>query len=376
MTPPAPNGPGPERTVYTFWFACSLLTYIAVRLTFLLPQLIWPEPEDNIALSGLTCPGLEWLLAHGNLSCNPVQPYESALAMLFGQQADAPFGALRLLGEPATDLDFDARDGFWLCADPVHLRFHHERIILADAGAFEVGGDEARALAAALNQEFADVGRFHVADSRRWYLQLSTSAAFAAPPLSAVAGRRIEAELPADPHNSTLRSWLNEAQMFLHSHPVNASRASTGQPAINSLWLWGAGCLPDISNCGHDGVLSADPLAVGLARAAGIQAHSKPSGLDDVFARTAAGSAQLVVLNDLLAPVIYEDSRGWRTALERLEEHWFAPLRSNLGRRVTGATLITPTIYGLLTWTLKSADRWKIWRRPMSLAALAKSLAQ
>jgi hypothetical protein len=50
-----------------------------------------------------------------------------------------PFGALRLLGEG----NDDARSGHWLCADPVHLRFHQERIILADAGAFELD-DEAK----------------------------------------------------------------------------------------------------------------------------------------------------------------------------------------------------------------------------------------
>ena len=85
--------------------------------------------------------------------------------------SDAPFGALRLLGEGSED----ARSGHWLCADPVHLRFHQERIILADAGAFDLADDEAHGIVAALNAEFADIGQFHVASARRWYLRLNVA---------------------------------------------------------------------------------------------------------------------------------------------------------------------------------------------------------
>ena len=37
---------------------------------------------------------------------------------------------------------------------------------------------------------------------------------------------------------------LNEIQMFMHQHEVNAHRLQRGLLAINSLWFWGAGSLP------------------------------------------------------------------------------------------------------------------------------------
>ena len=37
---------------------------------------------------------------------------------------------------------------------------------------------------------------------------------------------------------------LNEIQMFMHQHGVNTQRLQRGQLPINSLWFWGAGCLP------------------------------------------------------------------------------------------------------------------------------------
>src|SRR5574343_293361 len=149
-----------------------------VRLTLLVPELIWPEPNDQLTLGKLSAPGFEWLASHATFARQPKIAFETSLARLFGLD-DAPFGALRLLGEADGTA---ARDGHWLCADPVHLRFHHERIILADAGAFDLEDDEAHALVGSLNDTFADVGRFHVATSRRWYLRTNATVEEKFPP--------------------------------------------------------------------------------------------------------------------------------------------------------------------------------------------------
>ena len=117
-----------------------------MHLTLLVPELIWPEPADQFTLGKLSAPGLEWLLARARLERQARQPYETVLTGCFGLAA-APCGALRLLGEG----NDEARSGHWLCADPVHLRFHQERIVLADAGAFPLDESEASALLAALN---------------------------------------------------------------------------------------------------------------------------------------------------------------------------------------------------------------------------------
>ena len=101
-----------------------------MHLTLLVPELIWPEPADQFTLGKLAAPGLEWLLAHARLDRQPRRAFENSLAECC-DLSDAPFGALRLLGEGLAG----AADGHWLCADPVHLRFHQERIVLADAGA-------------------------------------------------------------------------------------------------------------------------------------------------------------------------------------------------------------------------------------------------
>ncbi|NTV70395.1 MAG: hypothetical protein HGA71_09635 [Azonexaceae bacterium] len=343
-----------------------------MRLTLLVPELIWPEPNDQLTLGKLAAPGFEWLTAHAEFSRQPRKAFEDTLADCFGL-ADAPFGPLRLLGETGKG---EVEDGHWLCADPVHLRFHHERIVLADAGAFDLDVDEAHAITAALNSEFADIGRFHVATARRWYLQLNSTVNEKFAPISTIAGRRLDSDLTDK--NGPLNRWLNEVQMFLHGHPVNARRQAEGKPAVNSVWLWGGGPLPEISSPNFSTVCSDNPLAIGLALTAGIEAPPCPASLSALLADADAGpnDNQLVVLDSLLPPVLYENSEDWRNTFAALESNWFVPLRAALGSKVDTLTIVAPTIYGQLTWTLRGKDRWKFWRKSHPLQSMAKALAE
>ena len=344
-----------------------------MHLTLLVPELIWPEPADQFALGKLAAPGLEWLLARARLDRQPPRPFETVLTGRFGLDP-APCGALRLLGEGCDD----ARSGHWLCADPVHLHFHQERIILADPGAFDLADDEANDIVAALNAEFADVGQFHVANARRWYLKLNVAPQghflrgavdHLAEPISAVAGRRVDGEISGLP----LSRWLNEVQMFLHGHPVNERRQTIGQPAINSLWLWGGGSLPEVAAPTFSAVFSDNPLAAGLARVTGIPQFDRPAALADVLAQ---GSKQpLVILDQLLPRVLYEDGDGWHDGIEQLDADWFVPLKKALGSKVNRISLIAPTVYGELRYMLTAGDRWKLWKSGKPLAETAKELA-
>ena len=45
-------------------------------------------------------------------------------------------------------------------------------------------------------------------------------------------------------YTSVVRMLLNEVQVLLHQHPLNAARQTRGLPPVNSVWFWGAGRLP------------------------------------------------------------------------------------------------------------------------------------
>lgn len=360
-----------------------------MRLTLLIPDLLWPEPEDDLAYGPLpqaTVPALETLLARGQLERRPGRAPEALLAPLFGLEPEAPpaLAALRLLGEERSDSDLAIEHQLWLCADPTHVRLHQDQMILADAGSFDLSQEEARDLAAALSQHFAGEAHFHVADARRWYVRLTTDWAADLPldvtqPLSAVAGRRLELPSPRQPAAARLRALLNEAQMVLHAHPANTAREERGLPPVNSLWLWGPGKLPIPLKSPLVGLWSDDPLARGLARAAGVPDRPLPANAAALLKESAAaptGSQLLVHLPQLQGPARYQEPEAWHQALLSLEQEWFAPLLAALGRgQITELTLAASGSYGLLTWHLRSLDRWKLWRRPQALQALARQLS-
>jgi hypothetical protein len=353
-----------------------------MQLTLLVPELIWPEPEDREALDALACPAVNTLLARSRLRRRAPQSLEATLTDTFGLPEGAPYAPLRLLGEAASPA-VNPVAGCWICADPVHLRFHQERLILADSGSFGIELAEAQGIVSELNRHFADLGSFYVAAADRWYLRLAASSdlgaldKFDVPPLSAMAGRSVEKQLPDTAQSSALRKLLNEAQMLLHAHPANAARESAGRLPINSLWLWGAGALPTPGDALFDTIWSTLPLAVGLGRAAGVPTHPVPADAAALFASATPGSRQLIVLDELLGPVQYENGEAYRAALLALESRWFAPLQKALAAgKLSQLRIEASTAYGALTWTSRRSDQWKLWRRAQPLASVAQGLAK
>lgn len=346
-----------------------------MRLTLLIPELIWPEPGDTAALGDLPCPALATLLARSNFS-RPTTggtTFDATIAESFGLDQFAPYAALRLLGEEISGVT--PGDHHWACADPVHLRFHQERLILADGTTIGVSIDEATQLTTTLNQYFADIGEFHAAAPDRWYLRLAAEADFQTPPLSAMAGRRVEQLLPEEAGTAWLRKLLNEAQMLLHSHASNEARTDAGRLAINSLWLWGPGQLPQGLQAEFDSVWASHPLARGLARCAGITCHDMPASLAALLAAK-PGERPLVVIDDLLAAVQYEDADAWRQGMIALEAHWFAPLLAAVRAGKLTLDLRASSIYGALSWQAGRSDLWRLWKRPQPLKALATQLSE
>ena len=359
------------------FFSTFPRTRSRMQLTLVVPELIWPEPEDRDVFADLACPALEALLTRGRRTDEPPQSLEATLADLFGHPEGAPYAAFRLLGEAESSLEIEEKS--WLIADPVHLRFHQERLILADGASLAISAEEAQALADGLNAHFADLGRFHVTVADRWYLHLADDAPlnrYVAPPLSTVTGRSVEHLLPELLHERPMRTLMNEIQTVLHAHPVNQRRADEGRLPINSLWFWGNGQLPPRRETDFDGVWSLNPLARGLARAAGVRTHPVPDDAERFFEHAAPDTAHLIVLEDLAGPVQFENGAAYRAAIESLETRWFAPLRTALFKgRLKSLHIEASTVYAKVGWQCRRSDQWKLWVRPRPLADLAISLA-
>jgi hypothetical protein len=274
-------------------------------------------------------PALELLLARGRALAADTQSYAEWLAGSFGVEP-LPAGALSAGAE-----------GFWLRADPVHLRLLRDRMVLVPVSGLRP--EEAGALVATLNRHFAGRHEFRAPHPDAWAMRAEPAALEAREP-QALAGADVDANLPGAPWTAL----LTEIQMALHEHPVNEAR----ELAVNSVWLWGAGVLPESAAGPWRSVGADDPLARGLARVAGMAAREAARSADDWLADLPEGGRHLAVLEG--------------TAVE-LEEAWFAPLLAALKSGRLGMVTLHVPGAGLAVETTRS-DLRRFWRRPRAVS--------
>lgn len=226
----------------------------------------------------------------------------------------------------------------WLRADPAHVRPDMNGARVMAIGDLGLSQDEADALARPLRPFFGDTGfQLSTPTPSRWYLALPVEAKLPAfSPPETVLGDDLFSHLPDGPEGRRWRALLNEAQVILHNHPVNAARAAAGKMPVNSLCFWGGGRLPDQVRSGATGVVSSEIELLSLAQLAGLS--------------TPRDGAQLFDLRQL---------RDWSAVEQRLR-----PGLAELGRDELHLDFADG-----VRWSLRAGQRWRVWRRP--LASLA-----
>ncbi|MBK8336923.1 MAG: hypothetical protein IPL03_10140 [Sterolibacteriaceae bacterium] len=338
------------------------------ELTLVISGLLWPADSLADACRDLALPALETLLGRGVATTLPPATLDETLAGLWDLPPDsAPYAALRVAGSGGGG---EGGDACWMCADPVHLRFARESLVLTDRHELDLALGEARELVDALNGAFADVGEFTIATPGEWNLRLNSAPQLVTHSVAQVLGRSIEPFLPGGPDGAQWRRIINEMQMLLHAHPVNQAREAQGRLAINSVWPWGAGSLGERLPLRHQTVFADTPLARGLARASGGTAGHLPAG----FTPAADGSA-LAVLDSLYYPAVALEVGAWQAALRELETAWFRPLLDALRRRRTShARIILTGDAACVDIRCGNAGWWKFWQRPLALETFLRQV--
>ena len=333
-------------------------------------ELVVPALFPAQDLPPASMPALELFLARGRRSETLAGSPETWLARAFGlaeQHGEAiavPAGALTAL---AHGLDPGAHE--WLRADPVHLRAERDRVLLIPSHAFTVNAEEAQALTDALVPLLAGKFVLHAVRPDQWCLRVEGQGpgdASAKPPVD-LAGADIDPHLPP-------KQWhplLTELQMALYEHPANTAREQRGEPAINSVWFWGAGKLPAaaaVSNAGPWQSVSADdPVALGLGRLAGMRHRAPGAGAAIWLERAPEDGRHLVVLDSLRGLHALGDPDAFAQRLRDLETNWFAPLLAALkSGRIGMLTIHIPE--AAASFETARGDMRRFWRRPRPLA--------
>ncbi len=236
----------------------------------------------------------------------------------------------------------DAAGSLWLRADPANVMPDMQGArLMASAESLRLEPADAAALLPALQPLFAGFGfQLDAPSPSRWYLRLPDDTplpAFTAP--DAALGDDLFEHLPECDNGRQWRALLTEAQVVLHQHPWNQQRVAQGRRAVNSLWFWGAGRLPQSVRTGHAQVRSRDALLQGLAAMAGVRID---------------GDQTVDALVDL---------RQLRS-LEQLTRDAIAPLLDAIGRgelRELQLDFEDGTCY-----RIHRGQRWHFWKKPLA----------
>lgn len=296
----------------------------------------------ELAVPGLLASGarpasLELLVARGRRAKTPPQSLERWLQQAFGLEGRLPAGALSLLGAGGAP-----GDAVWTRADPLHMQVMRERIVVAPA---RVAREEADAVCQAVNDHFAGAVELRALDGSRWCARLECEIDVGDEPPLAIGGRE-----------ATQRAGdvlLTEIQMLLHAHPVNSAREARGEPAVNSVWFWGAGRLPPRTQSRWISVTSEEPLALGFAHNSGATARTLPDGAARWLS---SGEGRHLAILDAANPA--------------LERDWFAPLAAALRAGRIGMLSLHVPDAGLSVEAVRG-DLRRFWRRPKPLESYA-----
>ncbi len=325
--------------------------FIVMKHLHLIVPDLWIDPFQDVARK---LPALSTLLARGRTP-PAARHLGAALGRALGHGEATPVAPYTYALDGGTP-----GDNVWMRADPVSLVMHRDFLVLAPATVFRLDAHEAQSLAETLSRHFATEGlAFEARHPRRWYLHLDQEPDMVTQPPEMAAGRRIDPYLPRGAATGPWLARLNEIQMLLHGHPVNEARESRGEPAVNSLWFWGAGRWAALSPADWDLVIGQHEILRALALATGRDS-SPAESLQDLPRQA---ERVLAVLDNLQEAALAQDAGLWREQAMQLETRWLKPaLRLIQSRRLAKLILEAPGEPGLCL-ELSPRDAWKIWRR-------------
>jgi hypothetical protein len=246
--------------------------------------------------------------------------------------------------------ELDAGDSIahaWLRADPAYVQADMTSGRMLACGDMGLSADDCDAFLQPLRPLFGNEG-FPISAPvpQRWYLMLprESKPPQCSPP-DEVLGDDLHAHMPEGDTGRRWRRLLNEAQVILHNHPLNAQRIARGLPPVNSLWFWGGGVLPDHVRTEYRDVFGEDALLRGLGKLAGVIVQPVPI-------RLAASSIEQDTLIDL---------RVMRE-LAALERDWLLPAVAALRK----AEVLLLDFADGARYTIHRGQRWRFWRRPLA----------
>lgn len=295
------------------------------------------------------------MLARGTLTQSPRAQFLDHLQALFSDNNSINWAGL---SAKADKLPCNQGE-IWLRADPVHLLLQRDKLLLIPN--VVLSELEAKQFCEDLTEHFSDRQfKFFAPHPQRWYIQLPEPAEIITEPLVHIIGKNIQKYLPQGKDGLHWNKLLNEMQMYLFSHKLNQQREEDQELAINSIWPWGYSNKIQQLNTAFQQVSSNNEWSELLANATNTAYSSWQA--NQIFQITKG--EHLLVLTELTDVLHNQGWDKWQQTISLLEKNLFkviwSALKSNHLNEVQFDILGKQQSYQL---SLKSADKWKIWRR-------------
>ncbi len=314
------------------------------------PDLFLPQLLAKDVCAGLQLPVLEKILARSKMALLSTHSLEAWLCEAFNVP-EAAIAPVTLLAD-----GLPPEGGYWMRADPVHLRLERDQMILQTNVA--PSKEEAMQLCGYLNAHFADADmRFFAPHPQRWYVRLVDDPQINTHSIYQVEGRNSRFYLPK---GATALKWhgvLNEIQMLLYGHPVNQAIEERQALAINSIWLWGGGRKVALQQP-FDLLYGDSELAKLFALAADIPCSNTWTEAENA----------LYVWEGASIALRRGDFHAWRESVENFEKNCLLPLLPYLqAGKLDRISVDVLQENNSQRFELTRSMLWKVWKRTHSL---------
>jgi len=324
-------------------------------------------------------PGLEYLARFGDKTRLP-KGWRAWTAQWLGlpQYADAAPASIAAAALEAAALEDAAASGAVWLATPVHLIAGLTSVHFDRRSILRLPDAELARLAASFGETFRGSG-FDLRPLGGGELLLSGPQE-PAPATTTEPARMlltsVAESLPMGKGSRGLRRLSAEIEMWLHGHPINGELARRGALTVATLWLWGGGARPAVPAAANsrapteDLAFGSDPFLRGLSRLAGGEIRPMPVDWAAVIGEPRAQRA----LGVMEVAELLHANGSWRLAdaVAEIDRRVITPLLAALRRGKLERLVV---LANDRRFSLRAADRWRLWRRlkavPGGLEALA-----
>lgn len=311
------------------------------------------EFAPNFLASNL--PALNQLLSYSNSIPNDQTDFEKIIA-----------GSLGLVGRDTLPFaqafveedEVDSLHRYLLCRT-VHLKADMHNALVIPLEKNSVNEDDSLLILEDLQAFFSEDCDLSPLENGLWLMRLKhCEPSDCYPHYLSVIGRKANQFIEQSKQALPWYKLMNEMQMFMHQHPINQNRLTTGLLPINSLWFWGAGGKPKFDNSKAQWFCDDEQL-IRFAGSSNIQHQSL-----NQLAQMKSAENSLVIDLSLLEALKTSSNENLQAKLEILEKMVFEPTME-LFRSSHASLQLRAAHYFDLTMTPFS--KYKIWRSSKSL---------